>query len=506
MLAKKTEYKAIPETYSFSARGAWAKLTPDEMLLDLSAVVLEQDRASAVIAARNPQNYELQQYVKQQFPGTVTWYTLTDEQYFDAIRHSHIDLLEHLSNITESGLHNDTRIPRLVSLLLQYSIQTKASDIHIEPRRHDAAVRLRIDGELREVLSLPPEIQIPLVARIKILANLKTDETRRPQDGRFEPEGCPNISLRVSVMPTLYGEKIVMRILNESAGILTLEQLGFTPEQQEIVKRNMDKPYGMIIASGPTGSGKTTTLYTFLSLLHTKTQNVVTLEDPVESGLERVNQSQVRPDLNFTFASGLRALLRQDPDVILVGEIRDVETVSMAAQASMTGHLVLTSLHTNDAVGAFSRFTEMGVDDFLTASVINLVVAQRLVRTLCKHCAKKQKLDPVIVRRIKERTDLCTALTNEDADMLKKLDSHEFLTRVGCDQCMDSGYSGRAGLFELLEMNKDLHDLVLARASSDKMQEAAIKHGFETMMTQGVRRVLEGQTTFDEVLRVTREA
>jgi general secretion pathway protein E len=297
-----------------------------------------------------------------------------------------------------------------------------------------------------------------------------------------------------------------MRILNESAGILTLEQLGFTSEQQEVVKRNMDKPYGMIIASGPTGSGKTTTLYSFLSLLHTKTQNVVTLEDPVESGLERVNQSQVRPDLNFTFATGLRALLRQDPDVILVGEIRDVETVSMAAQASMTGHLVLTSLHTNDAVGAFARFAEMGVDDFLTASVINLVVAQRLVRTLCTHCSKKEKLDPVIVKRIKERPDLCDALKVENPDVLADLGSREFETKVGCDECMESGYRGRIGLFELLEMNKDLHDLILTRASSDKMQDVALKHGFETMVVQGVRRVLAGQTTFDEVLRVTREA
>jgi type II secretory ATPase GspE/PulE/Tfp pilus assembly ATPase PilB-like protein len=506
MLAKKPQYTPVPETFSFSARGAWVKLTPDEMLLDFSAVVLEAGRGTAVIAARNPQHYELEQYAKQQFPGGVTWHTLTDEQYFDAVRHSQIDLLAHLVNIVESGQNIDTRIPRLVSLLLQYAIQTKASDIHIEPCRHNAIVRLRIDGELREVLSLPPDIQVPLVARIKILSNLKTDETRRPQDGRFEPEGCPSISLRVSVMPTLYGEKVVMRILNESAGILTLEQLGFTPEQQEVVKRNMDKPYGMVIASGPTGSGKTTTLYSFLSLLHTKTQNVVTLEDPVESGLERVNQSQVRPDLNFTFATGLRALLRQDPDVMLVGEIRDVETVSMAAQASMTGHLVLTSLHTNDAVGAFARFAEMGVDDFLTASVINLVVAQRLVRTLCTHCSKKEKLDPVIVKRIKERSDVCDALKAENPDVLADLGSREFETKVGCDECMGSGYRGRIGLFELLEMNKDLHDLILTRASSDKMQDVALKHGFETMVLQGVRRVLAGQTTFDEVLRVTREA
>lgn len=262
----------------------------------------------------------------------------------------------------------------------------------------------------------------------------------------------------------------------------------------------------MVIASGPTGSGKTTTLYSFMRLLQAKDINIATLEDPVESSLEGVNQTQVNPDLNFSFATGLRTLLRQDPDVILVGEIRDEETVTMAAHASMTGHLVLTSMHTNDAPSAFTRFMEMGIDNFLSASVINLVVAQRLVRGLCEHCVEERPLDPVIVKKIRERKDVCDALSAVDKKLLSTLETKPYKRPVGCERCLQSGYSGRKGIFELLEMNKAIHDLVLASASADTISDSAVKSGMRTMVQDGVEKVLCGVTTFEEILRVTRSS
>ncbi len=503
MLSRNHTFEPIPNARVLSEQGEWRDLTPEELLLEFGAVVRKKGDETE-IAACNPNTPGLREYATQRFPGTIRWYTMTEEDRYTALRVSEVDLRGEIARLVVSNADEDTRIPRLVTMIVQCAIKEGASDIHIEPRRHDAVVRFRLDGELREVVSLSRETCVPLVARVKILANMKTDETRRPQDGRFEPDGCRDISMRVSVMPVLYGEKVVMRVLNESKGVLGLDDLGFSETHQEMIRRNMDKPYGMIIASGPTGSGKTTTLYSLLQLLHAETQNIATLEDPVESGLDKVNQTQVNPDLHFSFANGLRSLLRQDPDVILVGEIRDEETVTMAAQASMTGHLVLTSLHTNDAAGAFTRFMEMGVDDFMTASVVNLVVAQRLVRSLCTHCAKEKSLDPVIVKKIRERADVMEALKKVAPKVVDSLETRSFKSKVGCDKCMHTGYKGRSGIFELLEMNKDVHDLILTKASSSAIEEAATRHGFETMVTHGVRRVLAGATTFDEVLRVTR--
>ncbi|MDB9944467.1 GspE/PulE family protein, partial [bacterium] len=398
----------VPESFSFPGDGEWKKLTPTNLLLEFGAVVLGKKDNQTVIGAQNPALPELKQFLKQHYPGSITIHQISKKEQFDAIRSGVVDFRKEIEDLLVSDLGEDTRIPRLVTLLIHFAIREKVSDIHIESGRHESHVRFRLDGVLHEVATLPATMHTPVVARIKILANLKTDETRRPQDGRFEAEGCDDISLRVSVMPTLYGEKVVMRILNESNGVPSLDELGFSEEQKEIITRNMGKPYGMILASGPTGSGKTTTLYSLVRLLNVNDINIATLEDPIESGLEGVNQTQVNPDLHFSFANGLRALLRQDPDVILVGEIRDEETINMAAHASMTGHLVLTSLHTNDAASAFSRFMEMGVDNFMASSVVNLVIAQRLVRGLCPHCAKEAKLDPIIIKKIKDRKDLCT--------------------------------------------------------------------------------------------------
>lgn len=502
----KTIHDPIPNTYSLQANEAWSQLTPDELLLEFGALILKKEENQTILAAQHPELPELKQYLKEQLPGSVTLYQLSEEQYYNALRSGHIDLRAEIYRLIASSIDEETRIPKLVTFLIHYAIQEKASDIHIESRRFDSVIRFRLDGVLREVASIPGETHTPVVARIKILSNLRTDETRRPQDGRFEPIGCKDISLRVSVMPTLYGEKIVMRILNESQGVLDLDQLGFSEAQQVVIKRNMEKPYGMIVASGPTGSGKTTTLYSLLRLLNARDINIATLEDPVESALDGVNQTQVNPELHFSFAGGLRALLRQDPDVILVGEIRDEETITMAAHASMTGHLVLTTIHTNDAASVFARFMEMGVDDFLAASVVNLIVAQRLVRSLCTHCKVKNKLDPVIVEKIRERKDVCEALMQIEPNFVEQLETKECMSAIGCEKCTNTGYSGREGVFELLEMNKEIHDLILEGASTDKIQGTATKGGMSTMISDGIRKILNGTTTFEEVLRVTRSA
>lgn len=498
--------RTISNEHFFSRISEWKELTPQELLSEFGGIVFEINSKVSKIATRNPDLPAFKQYIKKNYAGNLEVYLLSEEQYYHALRSGILDLRQEIKSLTESDVPNDFKIPKLVTLLVQYAMKESASDIHLEPRRYDSVVRFRLDGVLREVTTFSSEMHMPVIARIKILSNMRTDETRRPQDGRFEPEGTSGVSLRVSIMPTLYGEKVVMRILHESQGIHDLDQLGFTEEQQSIIKRNMEKPYGMIIASGPTGSGKTTTLYSFMRLLHAKDINIATLEDPVESSLEGVNQTQVNPDLNFSFAVGLRTLLRQDPDVILVGEIRDEETVTMAAHASMTGHLVLTSMHTNDAPSAFTRFMEMGIDNFLTASVVNLVVAQRLVRGLCEYCVGERPLDSVIVQKIRERRDVCDALKNVDKKLLNTLDTRPYKRSAGCEKCLHSGYSGRIGIFELLEMNKKIHDLVLASASADILSETAVKNGMRTMVQDGVEKVLSGGTTFEEILRVTRSS
>jgi type IV pilus assembly protein PilB len=299
---------------------------------------------------------------------------------------------------------HDVPVVRVVDTLLEYAVFEGASDIHIEPGEGDTSVRYRIDGVLREVMTLPKNVQSGVIARIKILANLKIDEHRLPQDDRFKVKTDEyGVAFRVSILPVYDGEKVVLRLLNESAQVLGLEQLGFQPSVMEIVKRNIAKPHGQIFVSGPTGSGKTTTLYTILSILNTPKVNVSTIEDPIEYRMPRVNQTQVNPKIGMTFAAGLRALLRQDPNIIMVGEIRDEETAEISAHAALTGHLVLSTIHTNDAVTVLPRLTEMKVPTFLIASTTNLIIAQRLVRKICSHCIESYTLSRQAVAELEKQ-------------------------------------------------------------------------------------------------------
>ncbi len=414
------------------------------------------------------------------------------------------DTIAPVYTIPHLGTH--LTIIEATDAIIAHAIEGRASDIHIEPSREGATVRLRVDGALHTFLELPREIYLAVMGRLKILASLKTDEARRPQNGRIELDRYAASSLRISTIPTLHGEKAVLRILesNEPRDF-SLDRLGFSSAHQELIMRNIQKPFGMIVSSGPTGSGKTTTLYGLINLLPKGDINVSTLEDPIEYSLTGVTQMQVNPAIGLTFANGLRALLRQDPDVMMVGEIRDAETAVIAANAALTGHLVFTTLHTNDAPSAFVRLLEMRIDDFVTASIVNLVIAQRLVRRVCPHCTVTRTPDPAIIKKMNEYRDLLKALVILGKDT-EELARTELKGGAGCRRCMNTGYLGRIGIFEIVELNKQVHDLILAHASAEVMKAACEETGFRDMASDGMAKVLAGITTLEELLRVTKSA
>ena len=405
----------------------------------------------------------------------------------------------------------DLPIVRIVDTLLEYAIFEGASDIHIEPTEKDVVIRYRVDGVLRDVMRLPKSIQPGLIARIKILANLKIDEHRLPQDGRFKITTSDyKISFRVSIIPVFDGEKVVLRLLNESAEVLSLEQLGLQLKALELIKLNIKKPHGIILVTGPTGSGKTTTLYTLINLLNKPDVNISTIEDPIEYRMPRINQSQVNPKIGYTFAVGLRALLRQDPNIVMVGEIRDNETAEIAAHAAMTGHLVLSTLHTNDASTTPPRLLEMDIAPFILASTINVIIAQRLVRKICLNCIQSYTLTKKAVEDIEKRFNLkrmLEVLEREGIILSAKtpIDSLLFYRGKGCKQCNNTGYKGRIGIYEVLQVDTKIQNLILSRATTDEVRKAAEEQNMLTMQQDGFIKAKNGITTIEEVLRVTKE-
>ncbi|MCK5122597.1 MAG: type II/IV secretion system protein [Candidatus Pacebacteria bacterium] len=409
----------------------------------------------------------------------------------------------------------DLPVVKIVDTLLKHAILQSASDIHIEPEEKDVVIRYRIDGVLRDAMTLPKIILPGIVARIKILSNLKIDEHRLPQDGRFKVETSDyKIAFRVSIIPVFDGEKIVMRLLNESSGVLTLEQIGFYGRDLKIIQNEVKKPNGMILVVGPTGSGKTTTLYTILGILNVPEVNISTLEDPVEYRMPRINQSQINTKINFTFASGLRALLRQDPDIIMVGEIRDGETAELAVHAALTGHLVLSTLHTNSAAGTLPRITDMGIEPFLIASTANIIISQRLVRKICPECKKKYVLDENTYNGIAQNFDVDSVaelfkrekiVKKEYASSKEMWLNLKFSKGVGCDKCRKEGYKGRIGIFEVLEITDKIAKLINSGATSAEIEEGGIKEGMTTMLEDGLIKAAQGITTIEEVMRVTKE-
>ena len=409
----------------------------------------------------------------------------------------------------------DLPVVKIVDTFLKHAILQGASDIHIEPEEKDVIIRFRIDGILHSAMTLPKAVLSGIIARIKILSSLKIDEHRLPQDGRFKIEAADyRVAFRVSIIPVFDGEKVVMRLLDESSKALTLKQIGFRKRDLEIINREIQKPDGMTLVVGPTGSGKTTTLYTVLAILNVPEVNISTLEDPVEYRMLKVNQTQVNPKINFTFASGLRALLRQDPDIIMVGEIRDRETAELAVHASLTGHLVLSTLHTNSAAGTLPRLTDMGIEPFLMASTINVIVSQRLVRKVCSKCQEKYTIDESVYKNMSQNfdIDLMSEILKKEGFVKKEYKNNKemwldikFTKGKGCEECRKEGYKGRVGIFEVLDISEEVGKLINSKATSEEIEKEAIKGGMTTMLEDGIIKAVQGVTTLEEIMRVTKE-
>lgn len=396
----------------------------------------------------------------------------------------------------------DAPIIKIVDVIMTNAIEANASDIHIEPSESDVRVRYRIDGILHTSLMLPKHVHSAIISRIKILSNLKIDESRLPQDGRFHVDTeHKSVDLRVSILPLIYGEKIVMRILDKSGSVPTLEQLGVRGRSLTWVMENIKKTHGIFLITGPTGSGKSTTLYSILSIINTPSVNIVTLEDPVEYFIEGVNQSQINPDIGLTFAAGLRSILRQDPNIVMVGEIRDKETAELAVHAALTGHLVFSTLHTNNAIGAMPRMIDMDIEPFLLVASVNVVMGQRLVRKICQDCKKEEPLNPALKGEIEKHL---VGIPDEYFEGLDKT-SLKIFKGQGCDKCEKTGYKGRFGIFEVLVITPEIQNLVLSKAPSQKVFEVANREGMITMKQDGIIKLLRGETTMDEIIRVTTE-
>lgn len=445
------------------------------------------------------------------FASIVKFYTGTDMALKEAI----FSLSKESAEITEfkeekkkdkdAELFQDAPITKLVEVIVNHAMDGRASDIHIEPIEGSFRVRFRIDGILRSQLVFPLEVGRAVISRIKILANLKIDEKRKPQDGRFRFEGANNhtVDLRVSSLPVIDGEKIVMRVLDKSSNLSDLEKLGLWGRNRRVLESRIRQPFGIILITGPTGSGKSTTLYAFLQILNKEERNIVTLEDPVEYYLEGINQSQIKPEIGYTFASGLRSILRQDPNIIMVGEIRDGETAELAIHAALTGHLVLSTLHTNDAVGSIPRLIDMGVESFLLSSSLQVVAAQRLVRRICEHCKAEFALtDP----QRKHTQELFDALKPEEI-LAYKLDLKQpmvFFYGKGCDKCGQSGYQGRLAIYEVLEIDEKMRGIISdLKGNESEIRKAALEQGMMSMKEDGLLKALKGTTTLTEIERVT---
>ncbi len=499
---------------------------PEKIASIHQVIAFDSDNKVLKIAITNPGNIEILEFIKKKTGLKLELHLTSPENIKEVLKQYHkslkaeFDYLETDKKSEAEGsdgnedlkkLATDLPVVRIVDTLLEYSVLEGASDIHIEPEEKKVSIRYRVDGILHNVMVLPKTVQSGIIARIKILSNLKVDEHRLPQDGRFKiVTNDYKISFRVSILPTFDGEKIVMRLLSEKAQTLTLEQLGFQPGPFKIVKRNIAKPNGIILVTGPTGSGKTTTLYTILGILNTPKVNISTIEDPIEYRMEHVNQSQVNSKIGYTFASGLRAFLRQDPDIIMVGEIRDQETAEIAIHAAMTGHSVLSTIHTNDAATTMPRLAEMGVPTFLVASTMNLIVAQRLVRKICPNCIQSYNLDKEDIKELEKTMDISGILSTLEKQKTilnakKGLSDLLFYRGKGCKKCSNSGYKGRIGIYEILENNEKIANLILKNASAQELNKQALSEGMLKMVEDGFIKAKNGITTLEEVLRVTKE-
>lgn len=484
-------------------------ILPEPMAEKYNAVVFKETPDEVSVAMANPERIDVENAIHKKTGKEVKVFYATQRDVQHAIHLYRVDISEKLQHLIAEAQENEddmdeeeSVVVQLVDAILRYAYDARASDIHIEPADELTAVRFRVDGLLRDVGSVPRHLHQQIITRIKVLSKLRTDEHRIAQDGKLLFDyNKEEVDVRVSVVPITEGEKVVMRLLTEGVQTFTIDSIGFMDEQLKLVREAARKPHGMILATGPTGSGKTTSLYTVLRLLNSRQVNIATIEDPVEYDIDGVNQIQVNPKTNLTFASGLRAIVRQDPDVIMVGEIRDNETASIAVNSAMTGHLVLSTLHTNDAATTLPRLIDMGIEPFLIASTINVIIAQRLVRQLSPQCMKSVLVKGKELEQLRAHFDLSKYIRNGDS--VEEVRFYE--AQPGCGVGDGSGYEGRVGIFEVMVISDAIRELIMQRADADQIREQAIKEGMVTMYEDGLRKALQGVTSIHEVMRVIQE-
>ena len=460
--------------------------------LDLEAIEFLEKKTGSKVVPYLAEEGEIEAAIKERYGGTlVAEVSQAMEEELAVPKSQAIDIRQLGTVIREAP------IAKVVSTILEFAVSSRASDVHIEPQPENTRVRYRIDGVLHEKLLLPKTIHEALISRIKILSGMKIDEKRIPQDGRFKfKAGEEEVDLRVSSAPTIWGEKIVMRLLRSSGGVPDLPELGLRGLGLKRVEEAILKPNGIIIVCGPTGSGKTTTLYSAITRINNPGLNIMTIEDPVEYEIKGITQVQVNREAGLTFASAMRSFLRQDPDIIMVGEIRDQETTELAIQASLTGHLVFSTLHTNQAAGTIPRLLDLGAEPFLLASSLSLVVGQRIARRICPNCREEYQPD-------KTNLDELSAVLGKI--LPKKKEEIKFFRGKGCEQCNNTGYYGRVGIFEVLSVSEKIVKLILERAPAGEIEKQAVEEGMITMLQDGYLRVVEGVSTMEEVVRVVRD-
>ncbi|EKD62444.1 MAG: hypothetical protein ACD_52C00164G0001 [uncultured bacterium] len=478
-------------------------VVPEILARNKKLIAFGRDNGGLKLAMANPADRELVDFIAKKTGENITVYFATDRDLENAMRFyqkemqkTFNDLLAEQVEVAGKSAAKEAPVSKIVDLLIEYAYQNKASDIHIEPEEKQSLVRFRIDGILHDVLRLPIDLHSQLVSRIKVLSKLRTDEHMSAQDGKLQVKlELEKLDIRVSIIPIIGGEKAVLRLLSSSSRQFSLNNLGMLDSDIKKVKEGFLKPFGMVLSTGPTGSGKTTTIYSILKIINSREKNIATIEDPVEYDIEGINQIQVNPKTNLTFADGLRSILRQDPDVIFVGEIRDFETAGIAVNAAMTGHLVLSTLHTNNASTALPRLIDMKVEPFLVASTVNAIIGQRLIRKICEKCRYSTVVKLEALSKMFSQ-ELIGKLVVGKGDL-------RIYQGKGCPVCHGTGYSGRVGIFELLVMSNTIRQLITTKASADQINQQAIKEGMTTMLEDGLNKVKQGITTVDEVLRAT---
>ncbi len=528
ILQAKSKLYNIPTVDLFGkiVRGEVLNIIPPELAQNYRMVAFERNSDEVSVAMQDPTNFQALdaiEYIARKNNWRIKYF-LASEAGLKYILRQYENLSTEVEealkgaediaardldkiDISDAGLEEVVKtapVSKIVSIILRFAVEGKASDIHIEPVGNQTRIRYRVDGILHTSLTLPRTIHSAIVSRIKVMSNLKTDETRVPQDGRFRTSiDGRDVDYRVSTLPLINAEKVVMRILDTSSSLINLTNLGFDGRNLEVMKSGISRSHGMFLITGPTGSGKSTTLYALLNLLNEEGVNIVTLEDPVEYYLQGINQSQVSPEVGLTFAAGLRSILRQDPDVVMVGEIRDNETAALSVHAALTGHIVLSTLHTNDAFGAVPRLVDMQIEPFLIASSLNIVMAQRLVRRVCEFCKHDVHLAPELEKEVMEAlAGLPREMWPKDLDFTSPLTFHE---GTGCARCENTGYKGRVSISEVLEVNEELKKIIIAGGNLiDNIQAAFIRQGMFFMKQDGVFKSMRGLTTISEVWDATR--